>query len=80
MCSKPITHFNQLVLLLLFFFLTGFSHKTHSQNYVDLAKIWYANTPLNKFDSTEAETRVQEFGMDVNLPIVLKERYTFLEQ
>ena len=78
MCSKPITQFNLVVILLLFLFLSGFSNKVYSQNYVDLAKIWYSNTPLNQFDSTDAETRVQEFGADVNLPIVLKERYTFL--
>jgi len=78
MCSKPKPQFTFKVILLLFLFLNGFTHKAHSQNYVDLAKIWYANTPLNQFDSSEAETRVREYGMDVNLPIVLKERYTFL--
>ena len=49
-----------------------------AQNYVDLAKFYYANTPANKFDSSEATTRVQEFGLDVNLPIVLKKDYVFL--
>ena len=78
MWSKPTTQFKLIVILLLFLFVKEFTQKAHSQNYVDLAKIWYANTPLNQFDSTETETRVQEFGMDVNLPIVLKDRYTFL--
>ena len=77
MSSKPAIYFNFVPFILLILF-NGISHVSNSQNYVDLAKIWYANTPLNQFDSTEAETRVREFGMDVNLPIVLKERYTFL--
>jgi len=55
-----------------------FSSGLYSQNYVDLAKFHYANTPLNKFDSTDATTRVQEMGLDVNLPIVLKGGSAFL--
>lgn len=78
MCSKPKTPINLLVILLLFLFIEGFWNKAHSQDYIDLAKIYYSNTPLNQFDSSEAETRVREFGLDLNLPIVLNERYTFL--
>ena len=65
-------------LLLLFISIFLLSPVLHAQNYVDLAKFYYANTPLNKFDSTNAETRVQEMGLDVNLPIVLKEDYVFV--
>lgn len=43
-----------------------------AQKYVDLAKFFYANTPANQFDSTTAKTRVQEYGMDITLPIKLK--------
>ena len=78
MFSKPKTPINLIVILLIFLFIEGFSNKAHSQDYIDLAKIYYSNTPLNQFDSTEAETRVQEFGMDVNLPVVLNEKFTFL--
>ena len=78
MCSKPITQATIKYLIIYILFLGSLSTHVNAQNYVDLAKIWYANTPLNQFDSTDAETRVQEFGMDVNLPIVLKENYTFL--
>ncbi|AEV32704.1 hypothetical protein Oweho_1716 [Owenweeksia hongkongensis DSM 17368] len=49
-----------------------------AQDYVDLAKFFYANTPANQFDSTTAETRVQEYGMDVTLPVELKNGNAFL--
>lgn len=49
-----------------------------AQNYVDLAKFFYANTPANQFDSTTAETRVQEYGLDVTLPVKLKNGNAFL--
>ena len=78
MCSKPITRSAIKYLVIYTLFLGSLSTHVFAQNYVDLAKVWYANTPLNQFDSTDAKTRVQEFGMDVNLPIVLKENYTFL--
>jgi hypothetical protein len=78
MVSKPTIQFNLVLLLLLFLFLKGFTFKAHSQNYVDLAKIYYSNTPLNQFDSSDKETRVQEFGLDLNIPIVINDRYTFL--
>lgn len=78
MVSKPTIQFNLVLLFLLFLFLKGNIFKAYSQNYVDLAKIYYANTPLNQFDSTDAETRVREFGLDLNIPIVINDRYTFL--
>lgn len=43
-----------------------------AQKYVDLGKVFYANTPVNQFDSTTVGTRVQEYGIDVTLPVVLK--------
>lgn len=42
------------------------------QKYVDLAKVFYANTPVNQFDTSTTGTRVQEYGIDATLPIVLK--------
>ncbi len=78
MHSKPTPLSVLKYLFLLLLFLGGFSSTIIAQNYVDLAKIWYANTPLNQFDSSGVETRVQEMGLDVNLPIVLNERNAFL--
>src|SRR5690606_29795756 len=43
-----------------------------AQNYVDLAKVFYANTPVNQFDTSTVGTHVQEYGLDATLPIVLK--------
>ena len=39
-----------------------------AQQYVDLAELYYANTPINQFDSTTNGTRIEELGMDVTLP------------
>lgn len=44
----------------------------HAQNYVDLAKIYYQNTPQNDFDSISGSTSTQEFGADLILPIQLE--------
>jgi hypothetical protein len=43
-----------------------------AQDYVDLLKFKYANTPLNQFDSATAKTRVQEVLLDLTYPIRLK--------
>ncbi len=49
-----------------------FSFVARTQNYVDIAKTHYANTPVNQFDSTTNGTRVQEYGLDFIYPIQLK--------
>lgn len=50
----------------------GSDWTTLAQNYVDLANLYYANTPLNAYDSTDDQTRIEELGMDVVLPFELK--------
>ncbi|MGB0404467.1 MAG: DUF6268 family outer membrane beta-barrel protein [Salibacteraceae bacterium] len=45
-----------------------------SQDYVDLFKFTYLNSPFNKADSVPGPSRVQEFYLDVTLPIKLSER------
>ena len=57
--------------LYLLIFLLGFNH-LYGQNYVDIAKMHYANTPVNQFDSATNGTRVQEYGLDFTYPIKLK--------
>ena len=59
-------------------FLLFTSLLTHGQDYVDLARFKYDNTPLNQFDSSTASTRVQEFTLDATLPIVLKGGNAFI--
>jgi hypothetical protein len=43
-----------------------------TQKYVDIAKAYYANTPINQFDSATNGTRIQEYGLDFIYPKVLK--------
>ena len=49
-----------------------------AQNYVDIAKFHYANTPVNQFDSTTNGTRVQEYGLDFLYPIKLESGHAIL--
>lgn len=62
--------------LSLFFSLLTFN--SFSQNYVDVARFHYADTPQNDFDSIGGTTNVKDFGLDVTLPIVINESNTFL--
>lgn len=50
-----------------------FSFSSYGQNYVDLAKFHYVNTPQTSFDSigVDETTQVEEFGVDIMLPIQL---------
>lgn len=43
-----------------------------AQNYVDIAKLHFADTPVNQFDSATSGSRVQEFGLDFLYPLKLK--------
>jgi len=51
---------------------------SYGQQYVDLVKLNYSNTPVNPFDSLTNGTRVQEYNLDFILPVVLDEKYTLL--
>lgn len=46
---------------------------TNAQNYVDLARLHYATTPQNEFDSIPGNTNIEEFGADITLPIKLND-------
>lgn len=50
----------------------------NAQDYIDLVRFKYDNTPLNQFDSSTASTRVEEFTLDATLPIVLKSGNAFI--
>lgn len=58
--------------------LFAFTFGLQAQQYVDIGKIFYANTPVNQFDTLTNGTRVEEFGIDLNIPVPLKNGHTLL--
>lgn len=50
----------------------------HAQDYVDIAKVFYANTPVNQFDTLTNNTRIEEFGIDLNVPVPLPNGHALL--
>ena len=63
---------------LLFLPFLLFSLIGHSQDYVDLFKFTYSNSPFNKEDSVNGTARVQEFYVDLTLPIKINEKTVFI--
>jgi len=59
--------------LTLYIFLCLFTSISYAQDYVDLARFHYSTTPENDFDSIPGNTKVDDFGLDVTLPIKLNE-------
>ena len=49
-----------------------------SQNYFDIVNINYSTTPPNNFEITDAQTSVEEFAAELNIPIVINEKTTLL--
>ncbi len=50
----------------------------NAQNYIDIARFSYANTPLNSFENISEQTKVEEFGLQLTFPIVLSEKTVIL--
>jgi len=48
------------------------------QNHVTIAKFSYANTPLNKFENGTDKTKIEQFDLRLNFPIVLNEKHVLL--
>ncbi|PCJ25146.1 MAG: hypothetical protein COA97_08340 [Flavobacteriales bacterium] len=63
---------------ILFSFIFCLSIVTTAQKYVDLARFHYINTPQNNFDSIGGSTNIEEFGVDITLPIKLNDNNAFL--
>ncbi len=63
----------QSFILFSFLSLSGYA-----QNYVDIAKIYYANTPYNTFNGTNEGSNVEEFSLDLLYPIKLKNDNAFI--
>ena len=60
-------------------FLLGLVLITASaQNYIDIGRFSYANTPLNTFENTSEQTKVEEFGLQLTFPIVLNDKTIIL--
>ena len=49
-----------------------------AQDYVDLAKFTYLNSPLNTSDTLGDQVRVQEFALDLTLPIPIKNGHALI--
>lgn len=54
-------------------YLQGFS-----QNYFEVANFAYTNTPPNDFETSNAQTTVEEFALELNFPVVLNEKSVLL--
>ncbi len=50
----------------------------HAQNYVDLIKVNASTTPLNTFDSSLSKSVLNEYGVDISLPVKLSDKTAFL--
>ncbi len=50
----------------------------YAQNYLDLGKFHYATTPKANFEEVPGSTRIKEWAMELNLPMVLGEKSTLL--
>ena len=61
-----------------FVFCFSFLLSANAQNYVDLARFHYANTPQTEFDSIGGSTNVEDFGVDITLPIKLNDSNAIL--
>lgn len=55
-----------------------FSQWTLGQNYIDLAKVDYATSSLNTFDTDTTKTSLQEMNADITLPLVINDNLTVL--
>lgn len=64
--------FVKIILFLLF------ANNIKAQDYVDLIKNHYAVSPNNTFDSIGGSSDIEEFGTDITLPIVLKNKNVFI--
>ena len=49
-----------------------------SQNYLDIAKLSYTNTPNNSFENSNNKTTIEEFALELNFPIKLNEKTVVL--
>jgi len=65
----------KIVLIALFGFFVQFAS---AQNYIDIARFYYVNTPSNTFKNSSEHTKVEEFGFQLSFPIVLNKKTVIL--
>ncbi|MFO7672854.1 MAG: DUF6268 family outer membrane beta-barrel protein [Lutibacter sp.] len=65
----------KIILIALFGFFVQFAS---AQNYIDIARFSYGNTPTNTFKNSSEHTKVEEFGLQLTFPIVLNEKTVIL--
>jgi len=59
--------------------LIGFTIITvNAQKSIDIIKLSYSNTPLNKFENSQEKTNVAQYAMELNFPVVLNEKHSLL--
>ncbi len=64
--------------IIIFVLLGFFAQMANAQNYIDIARFSYGNTPLNKFKEASEKTNVEEFALQLTFPIVLNEKTVIL--
>jgi len=62
-----------LSILLVCLFVT-----VHAQNYFEITKVSYTNTPQNDFEISDAQTTIEELALEINFPIVINEKTVLL--
>jgi len=65
----------KIILIALFGFFVQFAC---AQNYIDIARFYYVNTLANTFENSSEHTKVEEFGLQLTLPVVLNEKTVIL--
>jgi len=54
------------------------SNGLQAQDFVDVARVHYAGTPINNFEDGSSGSRLGEVGLDLTVPIVLNDRISVL--
>ena len=63
--------------IIIWYILLG-SFSLSAQDYVDLLKIGFSRTIQNNFEGSSAETQITAFEADLNLPMPINEKHTFV--
>lgn len=66
--------------LIVLIFSTLFTSNLYSQNYLDLAKLSYAITPKNTYDTGQDGSAINELGLQFDLPIVLNGKSVLISE
>lgn len=59
-------------------FFGFFTLMANAQNYIDIARFSYGNSPHNTFENASEKTGVEEIGLQLTFPVVLNEKTVIL--